>query len=198
MSLVTLFILGLARISHVDRSLAGETALARTLGLTRFPPSDPLYDPLKKVTHWHLKQVDRLHQSYLTEQVRFEEATVIADLDLSVKSTEGRQRQGATAGHNPQHKGRDCYQWAVAFVSGLVIWQQWCRGNTSGQSLVSSALDALQQRLPRLDQLRLDGGFLSAKVLNLLVTRKVGFLTKASGKLKSIRTLLEQTQPDGT
>ncbi|HMB06945.1 MAG TPA: transposase [Isosphaeraceae bacterium] len=196
MSLVTLFILGLARISHVDRSLAGETALARTLGLKRFPSSDTLYDLLKKVTHWHLKQVDRLHQSYLTEQVRFEEATVIADLDLSVQSTEGRQRQGATPGHNPQHKGRDCYQGAVAFVSGLVIWQQLCRGNTSGQSLVSSALDALQQRLPRLDLLRLDGGFLSAKVLNLLVTRKVGFLTKASGKLKSIRTLLEQTQPD--
>jgi transposase len=84
----------------------------------------------------------------------------------------------------------------VAFVSGLVIWQQLCRGNTSGQSLVSSALDALQHRLPRLDLLRLDGGSLSAKVLNLLVTRKIGILTKASGKLKSIRTLREQTQPD--
>ena len=84
----------------------------------------------------------------------------------------------------------------MACVSGVVIWQQWCRGNTSGQSLVSSARDALQQRLPRWDLLRLDGGFLSAKVLNLLVTRKVGFLTKASSKLKSIRTLLEQTPPE--
>jgi DDE family transposase len=196
MSLVTIFVLGLARISHVDRSLAGETALARTLGLKRFPSSDTFYTLLKKVTHWHVKQVDRLHQSYLDEQARFDETTVIADLDLSVKSTEGRKRQGATPGHNPQHKGRDCYQWAVAFVSGLVIWQQLCRGNTSGQSLVSSALDALQHRLPRLDLLRLDGGFLSAKVLNLLVTREIGILTKASGKLKSIRTLLEQTQPD--
>ena len=42
MSLVTLFILGIARISHIDRSLAGETALARTLGLKRFPSSDTL------------------------------------------------------------------------------------------------------------------------------------------------------------
>src|SRR4051812_45312130 len=33
MSLVTLFILGIARISHIDRSLAGEAALARCLGL---------------------------------------------------------------------------------------------------------------------------------------------------------------------
>src|SRR5437868_3717828 len=43
MSLVTIFLLGIARISHSDRSLAGETALARTLGLKRFPSSDTLY-----------------------------------------------------------------------------------------------------------------------------------------------------------
>ena len=121
---------------------------------------------------------------------------MIADLDLSVKSTEGHKRQGATPGHNPKHKGRDCYQWAVAFVSGLVVWQQLCRGNTSGQGLVRTALEALRQRLPRLDLLRLDGGFLSAKVLNLLVEQEVHFLTKAGSKLKAIRTLLGQTRPE--
>jgi hypothetical protein len=52
MGLVTLFVLGIARISHVDRSLAGETALARTLGLKRFPSSDTFYTLLKRVTHW--------------------------------------------------------------------------------------------------------------------------------------------------
>src|SRR5512135_3255659 len=174
MTLVAVSLTGIARISHIDRTLAGETALARLLGLDRFPSSDTLYQLLGKVTAWHLKQVDRIHRAYLDEQARFDQGTTIADLDLSVKSTEGRKRQGATPGYNPQHQGRDCYQWAVAFVSGLVIWQQLCRGNTSGQSPVSSALDALQQRLPRLDLLRLDGGFLSAKVLSLPVTRKVG------------------------
>src|SRR4051812_6349553 len=84
MSLVTIFILGIARISHVDRSLAGETALARTLGLKRFPSSDTLYAVLKKVTNWHIKQVDRIHQDYLQEQAHFDDAPVIADLDLSV------------------------------------------------------------------------------------------------------------------
>src|SRR3954447_23319410 len=195
MSQVTLFILGIARISHIDRSLAGETALARTLGLKRFPSSDTLYAVLKKVTHWHIKQVDRIHQDYLTERAHFDSAPVIADLDLSVKSTEGHQRQGATPGHNPQHKGRDCYQWAVAFVSGLVVWQQLCRGNTSGHSLVRTALEALQQRLPRLDLIRLDGGFLSAKVLNDLVEGRVPFLTKAGRKLSSVGSLIEATQP---
>jgi hypothetical protein len=196
MSLVTIFILGIARISHIDRTLAGETALARTLGLKRFPSSDTLYALLKKVNLRHVKQIDRIHQDYLKEQAHFDEAPVIADLDLSVKSTEGRKRQDATPGHNPKHKGRDCYQWAVAFVSGLVVWQQLCRGNTSGQGLVGTALEALRQRLPRLDRFRLDGGFLSAKVLNLLVEQEVHFLTKAGSKLKSIRTLLAQTRAD--
>src|SRR3954463_3910556 len=195
MSLVTIFVLGLPRISHVDRSLAGETALARRLGLKRFPSSDTLYALLKRVTSWHIKQVDRLHQDYLTEQAHFDSAPVIADLDLSVRSTEGHRRRGATPGHNPNHKGRDCYQWAVAFASGLVIWQQLCRGNTSGQGLVRTALGALRQRLPRLDLIRLDGGFLSANVLNDLVEERVSFLTKAGRKLVSIRSLIEQAQP---
>ena len=95
MTLVTLFITGIARISHIDRTLAGETALARLLGLDRFPSSDTLYTLLGKVTAWHVKQVDRIHRAYLDEQARFDQGTVIADLDLSVKFA----RATATAVH---------------------------------------------------------------------------------------------------
>src|SRR5512143_3732872 len=158
MTLVTLFLTGIARISHIDRTLAGESALARLLGLDRFPSSDTLYALLGKVTAWHVKQLDRIHRGYLDDQAGFGQGTTIADLDLSVKSTEGRKRQGATPGHNPHHKGRDCYQWAVAFAAGLVVWQQLCRGCASGHSLVKAALDALRRRMPHLSILRLDGG----------------------------------------
>jgi hypothetical protein len=195
-TLVTVFITGIARISHIDHTLAGETALARLLGLDRFPSSDTLYNVLGRVTAWHVKQVDRIHRRYLDEQARFDQGSVIADLDLSVKSTEGRKRQGATPGHNPNHKGRDCYQGAVAFASGGVVWQQLCRGCTSGQSLVKPALEAVRQRMPHLAILRLDGGFLSAKVLNLLVSQHVGFLVKAGIKLVSVRALIERTRAE--
>jgi hypothetical protein len=49
--------------------------------------------------------VEQIHQTYLKEQARFEETPVIADLGLSIQSTEGRKRQGAIPGHNPQHSG---------------------------------------------------------------------------------------------
>src|SRR5512135_3768695 len=195
MTLVTLFVTGIARISPIDRLLAGETALAGQLGLDRFPSSDRLYDLLRRVTGWHIRQVDRIPQQYLDERAGLEPTFVIADLDLSARSTEGKKRPNATPGHNPKHKGRDCYQGAVAFVSGLVVWQQLCRGNTSGQGLVRSALEALRQRLPRLDLIRLDGGFLAAKVLNDLVAEGVPCRTKAGCKLASIRSLLERTYP---
>ncbi len=195
MTLVMIFVTGLARISHIDRAFAGETALAGLLGLDRFPSSDRLYALLSRATGWHVRQVDRIHQQYLDERAGLEPTFVIADLDLSARSTEGRKREGATPGHNPRHKGRDCYQWAVAFVSGLVVWQQLCRGNTSGHSLVRTALEALRRRLPRLDLIRLDGGFLSAKVLNDLVAERVPFLTKAGRKLSSVGSLIEATQP---
>src|SRR5512135_1927034 len=132
MTLVTVFITGIARISHIDRTLAGETALARTLGLDRFPCSDTPYNLLGKVTAWHVKQLDRIHRAYLDEQARFDQGSVIADLDLSVKSTEGHKRQGATPGYNPNHKGRDCYQGAVAFASGVVVWHQLYEGGHLG------------------------------------------------------------------
>jgi hypothetical protein len=195
MTLVTIFVTGIARISHIDRALAGETALAGLLGLDRFPSSDRLYDLLSRVTGWHIRQVDGINRAYLDERPDLGGTFVIADLDLSVRSTEGRKRQGATPGHNPKHKGRDCYQWAVAFVSGLVVWQRLRRGNASGLGLVRPALEALRQRLPRLDLIRLDGGFLSAKVLNDLVKERVSFLTKAGRKLVSIRSLIERTRP---
>jgi hypothetical protein len=115
---------------------------------------------------------------------------------VSVKSTEGRKRQGTTPGHNPNHKGRDCYQWAVAVASGLVVWQQLCRGCTSGLGLVKPALEALRQRMPNLAILRLDGGFLAAKVLTDLESEHVGFLTKAGCKLVSIRALVGRTRPE--
>src|SRR5512132_75633 len=196
MTLVAVFLTGIARISHIDRTLAGETALARLLGLDRFPSSDTLYHLLGKVTAWHVKQRDRIHRGYLDEQARLDQGTTIADLDLSVKSTEGRKRPGATPGYNPKHKGRDCYQWAVAFASGLVVWQQLYDGGTSGQGVVKTALEALRRRMPHLSLLRLDGGFLAAKVLNLLTSQHLGFLTKAGPKLLSIRTLLERTRPE--
>src|SRR4051812_31319954 len=195
MTLVTLFLTGIARISHIDRTLAGEVALARLLGLDRFPSSDTLYGLLGKVTAWHIKQLDRIHQAYLDGQAHLDQGSVIADLDLSVRSTEGHKRQGATPGYNPNHKGRDCYQWAVAFAAGVVVWQQLYEGGTSGQGVVKTALEAMR-RLPHLAILRLDGGFLSAKVLKLLVSQHVGFLTKAGTKLVSIRTLLERTRSE--
>src|SRR5512142_1418557 len=194
MTLVTLFLTGIARISHIDRTRAGESALARLLGLDRFPSSDTPYALLGKVTAWHVKQLDRIHRGYLDEQARFDQGTTIADLDLSVKSTEGRKRQGATPGYNPKHKGRDCYQWAVAFASGLVVWQRLYDGGTSGQGVVQTALVALRRRMPPLSLLRLDGGCLAAKGLNRLTSQHVGCLTKAGTKLVSVRTLLGRTR----
>jgi hypothetical protein len=50
MTLVTIFVTGIARIAHIDRALTGETALAGLLGLDRFPSSDRLYALLGQAT----------------------------------------------------------------------------------------------------------------------------------------------------
>ena len=50
--------------------------------------------------------------------------------------------------------------------------------------------------MPHLAALRLDGGFLSAKVVNYLGSGHVGFLTKAGTKRVSVRTLVERTRAE--
>jgi hypothetical protein len=72
MILVTVFVTGIARIIHIARTLAGETALARLMGLDRFPSSDTLYALFGKVTPWHIRQVDRIHRASFDEQARFD------------------------------------------------------------------------------------------------------------------------------
>src|SRR5574342_1260580 len=80
MTLVTVFLTGIARISHIDRTLAGESALARLLGLDRFPSSDTLDALRGKISAWHVKQVDRIHRGYLDEQARSDPGTPLAEL----------------------------------------------------------------------------------------------------------------------
>ncbi len=196
MSIGALYFTGIARIGHFGRTPAGETAPPRSLGLHRSPSGDTPYDLRGRVTARHVEQPGRIHRTYLDEQAHFEQGSVVADLDLSVRSTEWRTRRGATPGHDPEHEGRDCYQWAVAFAPGVVVWQQLCRGCTSGHGLVRPALEALRRSMPHLAVLWLDGGSLSAKELNSPVSEHVGFLTEAGAKLRSVRTLLEWTGPE--
>lgn len=96
MTLVTVFLTGIARISYIDRTLAGASALARLLGLDRVPSSDTRYARLGTISAGHVKPVDRIHRTDLDEPARFDPGTVLADRDLSVPATEGRKRQGAT------------------------------------------------------------------------------------------------------
>lgn len=61
MTLVMIFVTGIARIGHMDRAVAGETTLARLLGLDRFPSSERLYALIGQVTGWHIRQIDRIN-----------------------------------------------------------------------------------------------------------------------------------------
>ena len=56
MTLVTVFLTGIARISYIDRTLAGAFALARLLGLDRVPSSDTRYARLGTISAGHVKQ----------------------------------------------------------------------------------------------------------------------------------------------
>ena len=89
MTPVTILVTGIARIGHIPTACWPERPpWAGLLGPDRFRSSDRPDDLLRRVTGWHIRQVDRIKRTYLDDRARLAETFVIADLDLSVRSAE--------------------------------------------------------------------------------------------------------------
>ncbi len=189
---VTLLLTGIARISPLDRTLAGQTALARLGGLDRFPCRDPRDHGLGRVTAWHSSSWTPSLGGLSTSRpgaIRAQGAPTATWRSNRPRGQSGRGRPPATtptprAGTAPRGPGRSP-------PGGL--WHQVFRGGTAGQSLVKPAHEARRQPMPHLALLRLDDGFRSAQVLTLLGSPHVGFLVKAGTTRVSVHAWVERT-----
>ena len=175
MGLLSLPILGIERISKINERLSNETQLANLLGLPRFFEQSTAHGYLNRVTKWHVAQLDRInHQLLLRHGACSQQPLVVVDIDAQTHTLESRKRQKAVVGFNKKKPGKPCYQWNVAFVCHEAVSQQLMAGNSHCRGTVLSLVDDVAEKLDNpLMIVRLDGGYLSAEVLNALVERQL-------------------------
>lgn len=175
MGLISLPILGIQRIGKMNERLSNETQLAKLLGLPRFFEQSTAHGYLNRFTTWHVAQLDAInHQLIKRHGTCAQHPLVIVDIDAQTHTLESRKREKAVVGFNKKKPGKPCYQWNMAFVCDEAVSQRLMAGNSHCRRTVLSLLDDVAQKLDNpLMIARLDGGYLSAEVLDALVERQL-------------------------
>jgi len=169
--LIALSILGISRMGQITERLSNETQLAKLLGLPRFFSQSTAHQYLNRFSKWHVSPLDSINHQLL---VRYGNCTsqpiVVVDVDSQTHTLESRKREGAVVGYNRKKRGKPCYQWNVAFVCSEAVAQKLRAGNTHCRSVLIELLEEVAEKLDTpLMIARLDGGYLSGKILNTLV-----------------------------
>lgn len=165
-ALISFFVLGVRRISHLDEFLRASPEFARILSLPRFPSSKTLFRFLRVLGKKALPAIRELRGEIVRKARRG--GPRVVDIDMSARSTEGKKRQGATPGHNPRKRGRSCFQWTVATVAGFIVWERLDRGFTHCTSTLVAAVEGVIEILGGIDLVRLDGGYATAPIFTFL------------------------------
>lgn len=175
MGLISLPILGIERISKINERLSTETELAKLLGLPRFFEQSTAHGYLNRFTKWHVAQLDKInHQLLLRHGACAQQPLVIVDIDAQTHTLESRKRQKAVVGFTKKKPGKPCYQWNVAFVCHEAVSQRLMAGNSHCRQAILALLDEVANKLDHpLMLVRLDGGYLSAEVLEALLERQL-------------------------
>ena len=201
-TLVTLPILGIERISHIADKLKSEGILATMLGMTRFCSQKTLHGFLNRCSGWQVRQGDRINTDLIGAQVQAMEQTLdprelrILDVEGSTRSTEGRKREKAKPGKNTKVKGKDCYLWSVGVFCGLILHQILDSGNVHCKHHLKPLLPRIEKLLTRIDLLRIDGGYLLGVAdLNFLLGRPYAFLAKVKAKLCAVQQAIGNASP---
>ncbi len=120
---------------------------------------------------WHVSPLDSINPQLL---VRYGNGTSqpigVVNVESQTHTLESRKRESGGVGYNRKKRGKPCYQWNVAFVCSEAVAQRRCAGNTHCRRVLIELLEEVtQKRETPLMMARLDGGYLSSKVLNTLV-----------------------------
>lgn len=186
--LLSKFVLGIERIYHLRPHLCTEGRVIQLLGLKRLPGKDVLYSFLRRIKPCAVRALKQIHHELYQEYGGQDpKGQKVLDIDMTTISTEARKRKGATPGKNTKAKGKNCYQWTVAFFWGQVVWEKLSSGATHCITVLREAFINARRITGKIDVLRLDGGYFSQQILAFLREQKVSFLIKIGMKIKWLK-----------
>jgi hypothetical protein len=179
--IICIILLGIKRLRKINRLLKTETQIANLIGLERFFDQVTAHRFLNEFQLWHLRQLERVGDDLARDfGEAFRQDIVVLDIDSTTHSVESRKRQKAVVGYNKKNPGKPCYQWSVGFIRGEAVAHKLYEGNTTCKDHLKDTLDLVTQKIPQpVSIVRLDGGYLSADLLDYIVKKNLSVVLGA-------------------
>jgi hypothetical protein len=173
--IICIILLGIKRLRKINRLLKTETQIARLIGLERFFDQVTAHRFLNEFQLWHLRQLERISDELARDYGEaFRQDIVVLDIDSTTHSVESRKREKAVVGYNKKNPGKPCYQWSVGFIRGEAVAHKLYKGNTTCKDHLKDTLDLVTKKIPQpVSIVRLDGGYLSAELLDYIARKKL-------------------------
>ena len=179
--IICIILLGIKRLRKINRLLKTETQIARLIGLERFFDQVTAHRFLNEFQLWHLRQLERVADELARDfGEAFRQDIVVLDIDSTTHSVESRKREKAVVGYNKKNPGKPCYQWSVGFIRGEAVAHKLYPGNTTCKDHLKDTLDLVTKKIPQpVSIVRLDGGYLSADLLDYIAKKKLSVVMGA-------------------
>lgn len=202
-SIVNLICCGVDRFARMDDEFSCETGLAKYLGFERgFPASDTIYRFFRKFDGFNLRQMQRINLELLGENKSLwlpGSRALFVDIDLNVKSVEGKKIEKARVGYNRYRPGRKSLKWTIVHVSKVALYSDLHSGTTSEKKLLKKQLLRTEKLLGKLridfkdkDKvvLRVDGGYVTYE--NLITLNDYRFIGRLRTDLVVVKPLFQR------
>jgi hypothetical protein len=179
--IICIILLGIQRLRKINRLLKTETQIANLIGLERFFDQVTAHRFLNEFQLWHLRQLERVADELCKEfGEAFRQDIVVLDIDSTTHSVESRKREKAVVGYNKKNPGKPCYQWSVGFIRGEAVAHKLYKGNTTCKDHLKDTLELVTKKIPQpVSIVRLDGGYLSAELLDDIVKKNLSVVMGA-------------------
>ena len=179
--IICIVLLGIKRLRKINRLLKTETQIANLIGLERFFDQVTAHRFLNEFQLWHLRQLERVADDLARDfGEAFRQDIVVLDIDSTTHSVESRKREKAVVGYNKKNPGKPCYQWSVGFIRGEAVAHKLYAGNTTCKNHLKDTLDLVTKKIPQpISIVRLDGGYLSADLLDYIANKKLSVVMGA-------------------
>ncbi|MBC8392891.1 MAG: transposase [Deltaproteobacteria bacterium] len=179
--IICIILLGIKRLRKINRLLKTETQIANLIGLERFFDQVTAHRFLNEFQLWHLRQLEKVSDELAKDfGEAFHQDIVVMDIDSTTHSVEGRQRGKAVVGYNRKNPGKPCYQWSVGFIRGEAVVHKLYAGNTTCKNHLKDTLDLVTKKISQpVSIVRLDGGYLSADLLDYIANKKLSVVMGA-------------------
>lgn len=179
--IICIILLGIKRLRKINRLLKTEIQIANLIGLEQFFDQVTAHRFLNEFQLWHLRQLESVSDDLGRDfGEAFRQDIVVLDIDSTTHSVESRKRQKAVVGYNKKNPGKPCYQWSVGFIRGEAVAHKLYAGNSTCKNHLKDTLDLVTKKIPQpVSIIRLDGGYLSADLLDYIAYKKLSVVMGA-------------------